>query len=170
MFSIDGIQWPYPCEILRSAEVRSSAISGLMLDRRWFNDVLGTYMAYAVRLAVPVTRRDDYARIYEALTDPVDGHAFVLPYNGGTISLTARVTKVSDEAARLTGGGVAWRGIRFDIAANHPSKARTFEQVMAIGRSPLPDIAAPGEGDAYTYHDGEWVISQSYTDADGVWY
>lgn len=170
MFSIDGITWPYPCEILRSAEVKSSAISGLMLDRRWFNDVLGTYMAYAVRLAVPVTRRDDYARIYEALTDPVDGHAFVLPYNGATLSLTARVTKVSDEAARLMGGGVAWRGIRFDIAANHPSKMRTLEQALAVGRSPLPEVAAPSEGDTYTYHDGQWGAAAEYQDADGVFY
>ena len=170
MFSIDGMQWAIPCDISRTAEVTPSDISGLMLDKSYFNDVIGTFMKYTISIAVPVSMRDEYARIYEALTDPVDGHAFVLPYNNSTITITARVTSISDVYVRLPNNGDYWKRIQFEIIANHPSKAKTLDQVIAMGRTPLPDIAAPAEGDTYTWHDGQWGAAATYTDADGVYY
>ena len=85
MFSIDRYSWPWPCDVERVSEMKPSKISGLMLDKNYFNDVLGTYMSYTVSIAVPPERRDEYTPLYECLTDPSDGHVFTLPYNQGTI-------------------------------------------------------------------------------------
>ena len=169
MFSVDGIEWPWPCDIARAAEVRPSSISGMMLDRNWFNDVLGTYMAYTVNVAVPVDRRDEYARLYEALTEPVDGHRFVLPYNGGQISVTGRVQQVTDVLVRMPGGGCHWKGVRFTVIANHPSRAISAGEAIRRGRAPVPEVAAPSQGDCYTWRDGAWVETR-YADADEVAY
>ena len=46
MFSVDGVQWDVPCRIVRTAEIAASEISGMLLDRTYFNDVLGTWMRY----------------------------------------------------------------------------------------------------------------------------
>lgn len=68
MITIDGYQWPVPCDIEREAEMTPSEISGMMLDKTYFNDVLGTYMRYDVSLAVPPKLEREYDEIYETLT------------------------------------------------------------------------------------------------------
>ena len=37
-FSIDGLEWQYPCQITREAKLTASDISGMMLDKSYFND------------------------------------------------------------------------------------------------------------------------------------
>lgn len=157
MFTIDGITWDIPCTITRTAEIKASDISGLMLDKSYFNDVIGTYMSYTIKLAVPNGKVTQYAEIYEALTNPVDGHTFVLPYNDDTLNLTARVANVSDVYVRLPGGGMTWRGISFTAIGINPTKVNTLDTVLSMGRAPVPVIAMPEIGDTYTYTSNGWV-------------
>lgn len=169
MFSIDGIQWDVPCRIERVAEMTASEISGLTLDRSYFNDVLGTYLKYTVTVAVPPEQRERYSDLYEALTDPADGHVFSVPYDQGQLTITGRVERVSDLFVRLPGGGQLWKGTRFTIAANHPSKQYTLGQALARGRTPLPEAAEVRSGDIYTYTSTGWVRTM-FTDADEMDY
>ena len=170
MISIDGLTWSLPCEIQRVAEVVPSELSGLMLDRSYFNDVVGTYLRYTVSLAVPPGQGDQYARIYEALTNPVDGHAFVLPYGTGTVELTARVERVSDVYVRLPGGETHWKGIRFTLVSNYPTKAMSLEEMLVTGRAPYPSVAEPAAGTLYEYTSGGWVPGERYEDGDEYGY
>lgn len=170
MFTIDGLTWDIPCKIERTAEITASDISGLMLDKSYFNDVLGTYMSYTVSMVVPLNMRDEYERIYEAITNPVDGHTLVLPYNNDTIEITARIANVSDVYVRLAGGRNYWKGIRFTAIANYPTKAMTLGEMVVAGRAPFPSVADPSEGDTYTYTSGGWVPAVVYEDADSIYY
>lgn len=170
MFTIDGVQYKVKCSITRIAEIKESSISGLMLNGEIFRDVLGTYFSYDIELTMPLKNRDRYAALIEQLTEPVEGHTFVLPYNNSTLQLTGKVEDPEDVWNILPSGFKFWDGLKFTIAPNGPTKALTLDQVLVRGRTPLPDIAAPAEGDTYTYHNGQWVISQSYTDADAVYY
>ena len=169
MFTIDGIEWPYPCDIERVAEVTASDISGMLLDRSYFNDVIGTYLQYTITIAVPLDHRDDYSVIYEALTNPVDGHSFIVPYNQGMLTITGRVASVSDVYVRLPGGGTYWKGTKFTLIGNHPSKQMSLGEVLARGRSPLPEVAEMAVGDMYTYTENGWVKTE-FVDADEIYY
>ena len=80
-FTIDGMSWPMEVRVERNSEVRSSDLSGWMMDGSFFNDVEGQFLRYDVELVCPWDMRSEYAQIYELLTAPVDGHSFVLPYN-----------------------------------------------------------------------------------------
>ena len=104
MFSVDGIQWTLPCDIERTAEMEASEISGMLLNKQYFNDVIGTYLRYTVRIVVPFGGEAEYSQLYEILTDPVDAHSFVLPYNRDNISITGRVERISDIYKRLPNG------------------------------------------------------------------
>ena len=157
MFVIDDYVFPYPCQIERVAELRASEVSGMLLDRSWFNDVLGTYLRYSVALAVPPDEAAAYERLYGLLTDPVDGHRFALPYNSGTVQLTGRVEGVSDALARLPGGGQYWRSVKFTVIANHPKRSYALSEALSRGLSALPDAASPELGDTYTYTSEGWV-------------
>ena len=156
IWSIDDKDWNYPCTVERTGDIESSDISGVMLDRNYFNDVIGTYMSYDVKIAVPREHEQDYYEIYEMLTDPVGWHSFLLPYNDGTIEITGRIESVKDVYVKLP-NGVTWRGIQFEVISNTPTKKYTLDEIVAMGRMPLPSITDAEYGDAYYFGGSGWV-------------
>lgn len=170
MFTVDGLQWTYPCDITRQADVRASSISGLMLNGTYFNDVLGTYLKYTIKLVVPLNERAAFNPIYEKVTDPVGFHTFTFPYGQTTVTITAKVESVKDVFVRLPGGLPYWKGIEFDAVAVAPTKAQTEEEAIAYGLPPLPNDVAPETGDTYTWDGDEWLQSAELPDADGISY
>lgn len=170
MIGIDGSQWQVPCDITRVSEIRSSEISGMMLDKSYFNDVIGTFLKYDVLLAVPTTMQDSYANIYETLTAPVDAHTFVMPYNQGTIQITARVESVSDVYVYSATNKQYWRGVKFTAIANHPTKTMGLSEVITRGKSPLPEAIGLPVGSVYELKSTGWeeYSAPSYEDVDEV--
>lgn len=124
MFKIDGTSWNVPCKIERISEIRSSEISGMLLNKNYFNDVIGTYLSYNISLVVPFGKESMYAQIYEMLTSPVDSHTIVVPYNQSTITLTGRVEQVKDTYISRNGTNY-WMDVSFSFIANNPSKGRS---------------------------------------------
>ena len=170
MFTVDGVAWSIPCDIERVSEVTASEISGLMLDGSYFNDVIGTYLKYTVKLAVPMNMRDQYNALYEIISNPVDGHSFVFPYGSGTVTVTGRVSSISDVYVRMAGGGVYWKGIKFDVTSNAPVKQLSLSTILTRGRAPLPEVAEPEAGDLYRAKtNGTWE-QVDYDNADNISY
>lgn len=119
MFSVDGIEYDVFCDITREAEIKLSEVSGMLLNKRYYNDPLATYLKYTITMAVPVTKMDQYAALYDVLTDPVASHRFVLPYNNTFVGFDARVETVSDRYFKK-GGTAVWRGTQFNVIVNDP--------------------------------------------------
>ena len=154
---IDGVSFDVKAEVQRTGEIVSSDISGVLMDGSYFIDVLGTYYTYDVTLKYPLYYQGTYHALYEMFTEPADGHQFVLPYNGGTIQLTARVESVSDEWIETDAGRRFWRAFRASIISNAPSKEMSLSEVISRGLTPLPDVQEPEIGDTYTYTSNGWV-------------
>lgn len=169
MIVIDGNVWPVPCDVTRVSEVRPSEISGVLLDKTYFNDVMGTYLRYNVTLAVPTNMSNDYDALYESLTDPVDGHSFVMPYGKETIEVTARVERVEDALVYVSSKKQYWKGVRFQVVSNHPTKAMTLGEVLYRGLSPMPEAIGVPDGALYEMSSGTWV-EKTYTNAEDVYY
>ena len=157
MFSIDGITWDIPCDITRTAEIKASDISGMLMDRSYFYDVLGTYMQYEISLIPSPQDMGAYYALWEQLSAPVDGHTFSLPYNGSTLELTGRVDSISDVYVRMPNGGVYWKGVSFTVTGNAPTKTMSLSEVISRGLTPLPDVQEPEIGDVYEYTANGWV-------------
>ena len=172
MFSIDNTIIRLPAKIVRSAQMTPSEISGMMLDKSYFNDVIGTYMSYTVAVVVPLGKEGLYDILYEILTDPVDAHSFVFPYNQTSINITGRVENVTDELYKEIGGKNIWRKTQFTVIANHPSKAYTLSEMINRGLTPIPNVSEP-EADAVYEYDPEqgWIeLDAPYPDVDEVAY
>lgn len=122
MFTIDGTKYDMPCKISRKASVRSSELSGYLLNGRYFNDAIATYLAYDVTLAIPIGSEAQYATLYEVLTNPVGEHTFVMPYGQGEKSFKGRITDVSDDYYKKEGETAIWRGTKFSVTATDPDK------------------------------------------------
>ena len=170
ILSIDGVEYDVKCSVRRTADIRDSEISGELLNGEIFHDVLGTYYDYVISFLYPLYDQNKYAAIYEALTEPVDGHSFVLPYNNSTVTLTAKVDLVDDEQIEMESGFKYWRALSFGLTANAPTKAVTLAGVITRGRAPLPDVASPTEGDSYTWNGNQWVEYEELPDADNIAY
>lgn len=169
MFSIDGIDYDVKCKIVRKAEMSASQISGMLLNRSFFNDVIGTFLQYDISISIPLHDQDNYSALYETLTKPIDGHICIIPYNNGRLTITGRIVTVSDEYVRLPGSRAYWRNTAFSIIANHPSKQMALSQVLVRGRTPMPEAADVEEGTMYAYTGGGWVRT-AYADADSIAY
>ena len=141
----------------------ASDISGMLLDKSYFNDVIGTYMRYDVKVAVPFGMESEWNSMYETITQPIDGHQFVLPYANGVVTVTGRVQDIKDVYVRLQDNKLHWRGISFSIIANHPTKQYTLSEILTIGAAPLPDASDVNVGDVYEYTANGWE-----TIADGA--
>lgn len=157
MFSIDGIEWDIWCEISRVSEMTASEISGMLLNKQFFNDVLGTWLKYDVSIVVPYGKEDDYAELYEALTQPVSGHTFVFPYNNGTVQINGRIGQISDIYERMPSGQNYWRGIKFTVISNAPTKTMSLSEVLTVGASPFPTSASVTVGSIWQYTADGWV-------------
>ena len=121
MFTVDGVTWSIPCDIKRTSEITSSEISGLLLNKKYYNDVIGTYLKYDVKLVANPNEMADYYAIYEIITQPVGEHTFILPYNGSTVTVVGRVENISD-VYRVFGGVPYWSGTSFSVISNTPKE------------------------------------------------
>lgn len=122
MITVDGNNYSMICNIERTATIRSSNNSDYLMDGTYHNDVIGTYLTYTVSLVVPKGKENNYASLYEVLTNPVASHRFVLPYNNGTIAFDGRVQEISDTYYRREGNKAVWRYTTFEVTANEPIK------------------------------------------------
>lgn len=139
IWSVDGLEWNIPCQIKRVAEVAQSSISGLMMNKTYFNDVIGTYLKYDVAIAVPRGYEEEYSRLYEVLTDPEPYHDFTMPYNEQTVTFRGRVESMTDEWSYTDSNGNWWKGIRFTAIGSVPQKVKDGSTIVNYGLTPFPD-------------------------------
>lgn len=161
MWSIDGTSWNIPCTIEREAEITASEVSGMLLNKQYFNDVIGTFMKYTVAIAVPVGMESDYTYLYEKLSAPYD-HTFVFPYNDQYITITGRIQTISDRYYRGVDGASGWRGTKFTVISNAPSKTMGLAEVIERGLAPMPMVQHVDDGEVYVY-DGGWTWAELET-------
>ena len=174
-FQIDGIEWEYPCQIDREIELTDSDISGLMMDKRDFHDVIGAYMRYDVTIAFPIivgssgAEKSDYYSLYNALSDPLEAHEFVMPHNDGELTVTAHVSNVKDTYVRLPRDVEYWQGISFTITSIAPTKTYTLGEAISRGFAPMPDEGSAQVGELYEYTADGWELVE-FVNADDVSY
>lgn len=160
IWSIDGFEWSVPCKVERTAEMRPSEISGVLLDKSYFNDVIGTYMRYTVAIAVPMTMAAEYEELYDLITNPAESHTFVLPYGQTTLQVVGRVESVSDEYMYMDGKRNYWNGFKFTVISNYPTKEEELNEILERGMSPMPATIGIEDGAAFTWNEteGEWDV------------
>ena len=138
-FTVDGTEWTIPCDITRKIRVADSDISGLLLTGQMFHDVLGTYYDYEVTLVPNPHDMEPYYSLLNVLSQPVDGHQFIFPFDGSTVEVTAKVDEMSDVYVRMPDNHVYWKGLKFTAASNGPNRTVSLSEAISNGLTPLPD-------------------------------
>lgn len=161
MFSVDGMEFNMPCSIERKANLTASEVSGMLLDKTYMNDIIGTFMQYTVKIAIPRGQEGAYSVLYDILSDPVDGHVWTFPYNQDVVEITGRVDTISDNYYKEENGVNVWRGTSFTVTANHPTKEMTLDEILERGLTPAPSVNSPQSGDTYIFGNNGWTMVAS---------
>lgn len=135
---MDNAEYNFACSVKRRAVIVSSDNSGILLDGSYYNDVMGTYMEYDVSLAIPAGQEDAYVAFYEAITNPIPYHDFVLPYNNEMTLVRGRVANISDTYMQKNAlGKVTWRNITFTVAESIAHKPANGAYTPVVPPNPF---------------------------------
>lgn len=104
-------------------KVTQSAESlGTTLDGKKHYDVKGTYYDYDVTFNTRALNVEEYDRLYEIITDPVEAHTVTLPYGQSTITFLARTKAGNDTLIFNYSNMKKWGGFTVTFESLEPQK------------------------------------------------
>lgn len=112
--SVDGTVYNVhvvPDTVKRVAALIEGKLAGDMLDGSRTRDLKGTRISYQLRIEPVWTDPASYDALFDALSDPVDAHAVVLPYGQTTITFDAMIETVEDGLIGNANDVNRWHGM-----------------------------------------------------------
>ena len=107
--------------VTRKASQKKELI-GTTLDLRKHYDVEGTYYDYEVTFNVKGMNSNEYSRLYEKLTTPVEYYEVEMPYNQTTITFKANLSVGSDTLIYNYKNAKKWSSLKVIFEALEPQK------------------------------------------------
>lgn len=127
LFSIDGEEFNIPLvKVKRESSVLdkyATRTEGGDLQR----EIIGVYYNYTLTFPELNLDTEEYARLWDKITEPVEFHDFVVPSSDGEFSFTGYITTTGDELKRSRDGKNYWGGLSIKFIAKAP--ARTPREV-----------------------------------------
>lgn len=95
---------------------------GTTLDGTEHRQALGVYFDYEVEIATKKCNVQEYDRLYEVLTDPVDEHTAILPYGQGTITIKCDISVSNDDVISDYNNFRRWSSLKITFQSLELSK------------------------------------------------
>lgn len=125
-FTLDGVKYNVfvPGDgIRRSGQVLDGDAAGRsMVSAAMIRDIKGTFYNYTIQIDTSQTAVDEYDRLFEVLTAPVDSHTLTVPYGQGTMTFQAYVTSAEDTLRTMDNGVNIWGGLSVNFIAMKPQR------------------------------------------------
>ena len=122
LFSIDGEEFNIPLVSLK----RESSVLDKYATRTEGGDlqreIIGVYYNYTLTFPNLNLDREEYDRLWQKITEPVEFHDFVVPSSDGTFSFTGYITTSGDELKRSRDGKHYWGGLSIKFIAKAPAR------------------------------------------------
>ncbi len=128
MLIIDGVKYDVNTgirinELERSFEKLSSDQSGRLQNGEMAIFLIGTYYNYKMTVSRGVScSLAKYDELFEALSAPVPFNTITVPYNQGTLTFEAYITKASQKLIRQARNENYWGPITLSFIAKAPQK------------------------------------------------
>lgn len=125
LFTVDGTSYnvKVPVEGLkRSFDILDGPNAGRMLSGLMTRDIIGTYYNYELQIERNNASLEEYDRLYQVLSAPVDYHIVSFPYGQSVLTFQAYVTKGSDNLFRQSFGKNYWSGLTVQFVAMEPQR------------------------------------------------
>lgn len=125
LFTVDGVSYGVMVPaggLTRSFKILDGPNAGRMLGGEMQRDVIGTYYNYTVKIQRAGASLEEYDRLYQVLTAPVDSHSVSFPYGQKTLTFEAYVTEGQDNLLRQSRGRNYWDGLSIQFTAMAPNR------------------------------------------------
>lgn len=122
LFSIDGETFDIPLVTVK----RESSVLDKYATRTEGGDlqreIIGVYYNYTLTFPQLNLEREEYDRLWDKVTEPVEFHTFVVPSSSGTFSFKGYITTSGDELKRSRDGKHYWGGLSIKLIAKAPAR------------------------------------------------
>lgn len=125
LFSVDGVEYGAhvkPGGLKRSFDILDGPNAGRMLGGRMTRDLIGTFYSYQLEISMNGSGLEEYDRLFQVLSAPVESHTVTFPYGQSTLTFEAYVTKGSDSLIRKHRSGNYWSGLSIQFVAMEPQR------------------------------------------------
>lgn len=122
--TIDGVTYPHihVTSIKRNFQVLDGDNAGRVMSGAMVRDVIGTYYNYSISIDADGNWPQEYDRLYDVITSPVDSHTIIVPYAQTTLAFRAYVTNGSDDLKYMANTLNRWGGLSFNFIAMEPQR------------------------------------------------
>lgn len=125
LFTVDGVGYKVSVPsggLKRSFDILDGPNAGRMLGGRMVRDVIGTFYNYQMEINRNGASLEEYDRLFQALSAPVDSHTLRFPYGQSTLTFQAYITKGNDSLIRRSKGKNYWGGLSVQFVAMAPQR------------------------------------------------
>lgn len=107
----------------RKADFLDSEATQRLEDGDMYRDLIGVYFNYDLKFE-PGTPKNhgEYIRLWEKLTEPVEYHTVMVPYNDTVFSFVAYFAGVADELMLKQAGVNYWKNLTVNFKAKSPAR------------------------------------------------
>lgn len=101
MFTIDGVRYDnvFVQKLTRNFQIKNGANEGYSLNGTHIRDITGEYLSYTLTLDASLSAPEEYDRLFETISAPVEQHTVVFPYGQSVIQFDAEITDGGDDLA-----------------------------------------------------------------------
>ena len=85
-----------------------------------YRDIVGTFYNYSMTVEQLDSDTDSFDRFWEAISQPVESHVCVFPYNQSTMTQRMYITSGEQDLVRKTPGKTKWGEITVSYVAMSP--------------------------------------------------
>ena len=118
---IDGIDYNIPLVSVKRTADFLDKYAERTEDGDLKREILGVYFNYQLSIGT-INDEEEYEKVYDKLTEPVEYHDFELPTTRGTYQFRGYISSVSDEIEKIFSDTARFKGLSCKFTAKKPAR------------------------------------------------
>lgn len=121
VFQMDGVSYNVlVSKMTRKFSVLDTDQSGRTLSGQMYRDIIGTYYNYSMVVEPVPGDQASMDSFWDAVSQPVESHYCVFPYNQSTLTQRMYVTSGEQDIIEKTDSGTRWGAVSLNYIAMAP--------------------------------------------------
>lgn len=121
MIIIDGVTYNIPVISIKRKADFLDKYANRNEDGDLLRELIGVYFNYQLQFG-STTDADEYARLWDKLTEPVEFHSVTVPDESGNFTFTAYFSNVGDEIKKQKAAANYWKNLTVNFLAKSPAR------------------------------------------------
>lgn len=121
-FKVNGVEYDVHVPesgITRKFSVTDTDNAGRAINGDMIRDIIGTFYNYTIEIYPKPENPQDYYKLYNLLSAPVEYYELEVPYNAGWLVYNAYITSGEDKLRTMKNGN-KWKGVSINFISMTP--------------------------------------------------